>query len=121
MHQPRKAFYPTLETFGYRNHEFYRYRDAYLPSDNEEEIVRIIADAARDYKAKEMGEFRIGIRTPTPTDAEIVVSKLLANGNLSRLIERAKASLKKKDDIALLDGNLSISRSYTGVFTINFK
>ncbi len=121
MHIPNKEKYPSLETFNYTNHEYYRYHNAYLRTYNEDEITRIIADAAKRYDKKEMGVFNVSMRFPTEKDGSIAKNKLLSNGNLSRLMGRAKDSLKKKEHKKLLEGSYSISSSYNGVITINIS
>jgi transglutaminase/protease-like cytokinesis protein 3 len=121
MHQPSKHLYPSLETFRYTSHEYFRYRNAYLRSYNEAEIARIIADAAMNYDRKELGDFAVGIRFPTENDATVAMNKLLVNGNLSRLVGKAKESLKKKEHLALLEGTPAIWPTYSGVLYIRFS
>lgn len=118
MHCPRKELYPDLNLFHNSNHEYFRYRNAYLKHYDEEEITRIICEAASNYDAKAMGDFAIGIRLPTLTDAEIVTEKLLSGGNLSRLIGLAKAKVNKKKQAELLEGRFCIATGYSGVIYI---
>lgn len=117
-HTPSKKWYPSLKLFTNSESEYFRHRNAFLRSYNEEELVRIIAEAAESYNKKEMGSFQIGIRFPTLIDANVAKDRLLSSGNLSRLIGKAKETLTKKDQIALLEGNFAIQPTDTGVIYI---
>ena len=117
-HTPSKKWYPSLKLFTNSESEYFRHKNAFLRSYNEEELVRIIAEAAESYKKKEMGNFSIGIRFPTLIDANVAKDRLLSSGNLSRLIAKAKEQLSKKDQIALLEGSFAIQPTETGVIYI---
>lgn len=121
MHIPRASYYPTLEQFRHTNHEYYRYRKAYLPSYNEAEIIRIFAETAMAYDEKEMGEFTVGIRFASQAAGTLAHDKLLAQGTIYRLIRKAKEEVTKKQKAKLLDRKCLIYPvSETGVLLIRF-
>ena len=94
-HIPRKELYPTLETFHYNTHEYFRYHKAYLTKYNEEEIVRILADAALAYKEKN-GDFIVGIRFVDRTQMEYARHRLVEKKELFTLLAKAQDSVKKR-------------------------
>ncbi len=121
MHTTNKQLYPTLEPFNYSNHEYYRYRNAYLRCYNEEQIIEGIARSAKEYEPKEMGDFTVSFRFPSVEYAQVARQKLLSNGTVSRLIDTAKTQLKKKNEAKVLENKgISIGISYSGVLTIFF-
>ncbi len=122
LHRPNQSLYPLLEKFKHTNHEYYRFRQAYLRSYNEAEIIRIIADAASAYDPKEMGEFTAGMRFATPGAAALAYAKLSANGTLTRVIKRAQDAVTKKGKAELL--NRPFQMPYpgeSGVLFIRFE
>ncbi len=121
MHIPRANYYPTLEKFKHTNHEYYRYRKAYLPSYNEAEIIRIIADAAMAYNENEMGEFTVSIRFASQAAGTLAHDKLLAQGTIYRLIEKAKEEVTKKQAKVLERSCGIYPVSETGVLLIRFN
>lgn len=121
MHIPNSTFYPKLENFKYSNHEYFRFRNAYLLSYNEGNIIRIIADAALAYDEKEMGEFRVGIRFASAAAARQAYSMLNSKNRLRTVISRAKETVSKKSRAELLDRDCQIFYPQeTGVLNIRF-
>jgi len=105
MHYPRDEFYPGLERFGHTNHEYYRYHNAYLQRYDEEEIVRIIAEAAMRHDEKEMGRFIVSFRCYNGELLQYVVKSLMANGKFSKLVAQAKTKVaaQKKSAVKYLE------------------
>ena len=124
MHQPRRELYPTLEKFKYTNHEYYRYHKAYLKSYNEEELVRIFADAALAYDDKTMGNFSVSFRCYDSNLLTHVIETLRTKGKISDIISRAKekAAQTNKKAAKLLDRELKCwwPDTQTGVVTYCF-
>lgn len=99
MHIPRKILYPSLETFGYTKYEFFRYHKAYLTRYNEEEIIRIFADAAATYKPKN-GTFVVGMRFINGAQMEFAKRRLVDNGELASILVKASQKLAKNKKAA---------------------
>ena len=118
MHIPRRDFYPTLEKFNYTNHEYFRYHNAYLKSYNEQEIIRIFADAALAYNEEEMGRFTVGFRCADGTLAKHIYNVLMTRGKWQEILKKASARAANTDKKAakLLDVNniLGLCRENTG-------
>ena len=96
-HTPNKTFYPDLEEFHYTNHEYFRYHNAYLKSYNENELVRIFADAALAYDPKEMGDFSVDVRFATSDLAKYAQATM----NIGAIVEKAKTIVAKKNKKAV--------------------
>jgi hypothetical protein len=119
MHTPNKNLYPDVEKFSHTNHEYFRYHNAYLKSYNENELVRIFAEAAVAYDPKTMGNFSVDIRCSSGILAKYVAS----TANVPLIIDKAKASISKKNKKAakLLDGYKGYyPGDYTGVVKFLF-
>ena len=110
-HIPRASLYPNLERFNYKNHEYYRYHNAYLTSYNENEIARIFAEAALAYDKDEMGEFEVGFRCTNSQLLAYVIKNLDTNGKIFEVVSKARelAAKKNKKAAKLLEVR-SISR-----------
>ena len=122
LHIPRAEIYGKVEQFSYKNHEYFRYHNAYLKAYNESEIIRIIADAAKAYDKKEMGGFDVGIRFASASDAILAYSQLTSGDNAARLVGQAAKLLKKKAHVQLLQSNFDVSQpSYSGVIYLRFN
>ena len=96
LHTPRTSLYPDLEKFVSTNHEYFRFRKAYLTRYNEEQIVNVIAQSAISYDEKEMGAFSIGFRCSNQELARYVTNQLLIRSNFDRIMNKAKLIVKKK-------------------------
>ena len=125
FHQPRKELYPTLETFEYKNHEYYRYHNAYIRSYNEEDLVKIFAESAINYDQDEMGKFIVSFRCSDVTLMKHVISVLSAKGKIFDVVAKAKqkAAQKSKKAAKLFDRTLEghIADEYTGVVRYYFE
>ncbi len=97
MHCPRAEFYPKLEKFGYTNHEYYRYHNAYLDKYDESELCRIIAEAAINYDKDTMGNFTIGIRCSSVALRNHICKTILSNGRMSGILDKATEQIPKRD------------------------
>ncbi len=124
-HIPRASLYPTLEKFNYTNHEYFRYHNAYVQSYDENELSRIISDAAIRYNPKEMGDFDVQIRCSDSELMKYIIDMLNSNGRIHDVIKCAKeetAGRKKKALKWLELGCHSISRDEnSAVMTLLFN
>ena len=97
LHIPRKEYYPTLEEFRYTNHEYYRYHNAYLKSYNEQDVVRIFADAALAYDEEEMGAFTASFRCSDGALANHIQGILSTKGKVFEIARKASVLAAKTD------------------------
>ncbi len=97
-HIPRKEIYQGLKEFNFTNHEYYRYHKAYLKSYDENELIRIFAEAALRYDEETMGDFSVSLRC---NDAKVAkhIQNVLMNGRwhyiISEATSKAEAANKK--------------------------
>ncbi len=95
-HVPNKQYYPDLEEFKDTNHEYYRFRKAYLVRYDENLIANIFARTAMNYNPKEMGDFTISFRCHDKALVNYVCNQLKNGTNMLRIVEKAKALCKKR-------------------------
>jgi len=96
FHIPRKEYYPGLETFAYTAKEYFRYRNAYLNKYSEEDLVRIFAEAAIEYRADKHGDFDVGIRFINGKEAKYAHDRMLKKGDLNIILQKASEKISKK-------------------------
>ena len=97
FHIPKKELYPNLETFQYTNHEYYRYHNAYLKSYQEQELVRIFAEAALAHDEEEMGRFVVSFRCSDGSLVQHVADALGSKNKIFEIIAKATAVVSAKD------------------------
>lgn len=96
FHSPNSKLYPELEEFKDTNHEYFRFRKAYLIRYDEEAIVNVFASTAETYDEKEMGSFTVGFRCHDEALARYVTSQLLNRATLKRILDKASAKVRKR-------------------------
>ncbi len=124
FHTPYGFLYPDLEKFDSTNHEYFRFRKAYLTRYNEDQIVNVFAQTSLNYNEKEMGTFTIGFRCYNQELARYIVSQLLNKRTLDRIILKAKTIVKKKKSSAVKYLNkefIGIESSKSATFYVCFK
>ncbi len=87
---PDRKVFPMLEELTAQKHEYFRYHDAYFTRYEEERIAKAFAEGVL------RGDKAAGIRC----DSEMVFQKVLSmlnNGGWSRVIEKARAVIAKKN------------------------
>ncbi len=123
-HTPNSSLYPDLDEFTSTNHEYFRFRKAYLTRYNEEQIVNVFVQTALNYNEKEMGNFTVGFRCYNQELTRYIVNQLLIKGNFDRIMQKAKAIVKKKKLSALKYLNkqfIGIETSNSATFYVCFK
>ena len=124
FHTPNTVMYPNLEKFVSTNHEYFRFRKAYLTRYDEDQIVNVFAQTAITYNPKEMGAFTIGFRCYNQKLVQYVVNQLINERNFDRIMQKAKAIVKKKKFTALKYLNkqfAGIEPSNSSTFYVCFK
>ncbi len=96
LHTPSSRLYPNLEKFVSTNHEYFRFKKAYLTRYNEEQIVNVFAQTALTYNEKEMGSFMVGFRCQSTELKDYIVNQLYNKNNYNRIIMKARAIVKGK-------------------------
>lgn len=119
-HTPNKTYYPDLEEFKDTNHEYFRFRKAYIVRYDESILANIFARTAMSYDPKEMGSFTIGLRCHDTNLMNYVYKQLTNSGNMMKVVEKAKALCKKKQTKKLFTNSFSI-RSNPEAATIYVK
>lgn len=123
-HTPSESLYPDLEEFTFTNHEYFRFRKAYLIRYDEEQIVNVFAQTAIHYDPKEMGSFTIGFRCYNQELAKYIISQICIDTNYYRIIKKAKDIVRKKKRSAVkyLEMDFAgIEPSTSATFYVCFK
>lgn len=113
FHSPNSKLYPDLEEFKDTNHEYFRFRKAYLIRYDEDAIVNVFASTAESFDEKEMGSFTVGFRCHDSALARYVSSQLLNPTTLKRILTKALAKVKKRSAVK------NLKRAFLGVETTN--
>ncbi len=113
FHSPNSRLYPELEEFKDTNHEYFRFRKAYLVRYDEEAIVNVFASAASTYDEKEMGSFTVGFRCHDLALARYVSSQLRNGATLKRVLDKACRKVKNRAAVK------NLKRECLGVETSN--
>ncbi len=123
LHMPNSEFYPNLEEFTATNHEYFRFRKAYLTRYDEQAIVNVFANTALSYDQKEMGNFTIGFRCNDKALARYVVSQICVATNYDRIISKAIDIVKKKkrSAVKLLSKPFKGIATHETTFYVHFK
>ena len=111
FHSPNSTLYPDLEEFKDTNHEYFRFRKAYLIRYDEDAIVNVFASTADSYDEKEMGSFTVGFRCHDEALARYVTSQLLNATTLKRILTKASAKVKKRSAAK------NLKRAFAGIET----
>ena len=123
-HTPNKKLYPDLEEFTDTNHEYFRFRKAYLLRYDENAIANVFANTAMTYNPKEMGNFSIGFRCHDKALMSYTVNQLSNRATMNRVVAKAKdlCKRKKRQVSKLFTNTFEIkSNPVTAVFDIYFK
>ena len=123
-HTPSKELYPELEEFKDTNHEYFRFRKAYLLRYDENILASVFAKTAMAYNAKEMGNFSIGFRCHDKSLMNYVVGQISNGAIMNRIVNKAKdlCGKKKKQLSKLFTNSFQIKpNSDTAVFYVCFK
>lgn len=121
-HTPNKELYPNLEEFKDSNHEYFRFRKAYLVRYDENIIANVFAQTAKVYDPKEMGNFSIGFRCHDTALMKYVIAQISNGITMNRIVTKAKSICKKKKFSKLFTDTFQIMPNpATGVFYVNFK
>ena len=122
FHTPNSELYPDLEEFRDTNHEYFRFRKAYLVRYDEDAIVNVFASSAETYDEKEMGSFTVGFRCHDGALARYVSSQLLNGANLKRILDKASKKVKKKSQARNLRREcLGVETTKAGTVYVCFK
>lgn len=124
LHTPSSELYQDLEKFTSTNHEYFRFRKAYLTRYNEEQIINVFAQTALTYNPKEMGTFAVGFRCQNDDLAKYIINQMINNRTFDRIIQKAKAIVKAKKSSAVKYLNkefLGIEPSSSATFYCCFK
>ncbi len=122
-HTPDKEFYPGLEEFKDTNHEYFRFRKAYLVRYDENIMANVFAQTAKVYNPKEMGNFSIGFRCHDKALMNYIVGQITNGSTMNRIVNKAKAICGKKSKASKLFTNTFQIKPNpaTAVFYISFK
>lgn len=123
-HTPNKEYFPDLEEFKDTNHEYFRFRKAYLLRYDENIMADVFAQTAKTYDKKEMGNFAVGFRCHDVSLMNYVVGQINNKVTMKRIINKAMelCGRKKKQLSKLFTDDFQIKpNSATGVFYIYFK
>ena len=112
MHRPEKKYYPTLETFRYTNHEYYRFHNAYVTSYDEQKIIDIFVKTAIDHDEETMGNFAVGIRCANPDLCAYIKDQLWDKNQIHRIVSAAKQKLAKNKKAAARFADSQFFMSY---------
>ncbi len=96
FHSPNSKLYPELEEFKDTNHEYFRFKKAYLIRYDEDAIINVFASTASTFDEKEMGAFTVGFRCHDEALARYVTSQLLNRANFDRIINKAMSKVKNR-------------------------
>ena len=124
LHTPSSELYPDLEKFTSTNHEYFRFKKAYLTRYNEDQIVNVFAQTAITYDPKEMGNFTVGFRCQNDELCRYIKTQLLNARTFERIIQKAKAIVKSKKSSAVKYLNktfIGIEPSKSATFYCCFK
>ncbi len=124
FHTPNAKLYPELEEFKDINHEYFRFRKAYLVRYDEEAIINVFASTAIGFDEKEMGAFTVGFRCHDQALMRFIVNQIRTKSNFDRIISKAKAIVKakKRSAVKYLEKDfLGIESTKASTFYVCFK
>lgn len=114
-----------MEEFRSKNHEYYRFHNAFVTRYDKEQIAEIFARSARDYKEKEMGRFVVSFRCFNGELAKYIEHMLMEKGDILQIVKKAKNIAQRygKNVVKLLERELegSIPDVDAGVLYYSFK
>lgn len=109
-HTPNSQTYPDLEELKDTNHEYFRFRKAYILRYDMNQIAEAFAHAAMTYDPKEMGNFSIGFRCHDKALMKYVVGQITNATNMRKVVAKAKDLCKKR--------KRQVSKLFTNSFQI---
>ena len=95
-HIPSHVVYPWFKKELKANrHEYYRYRNCFISRYNEDDLVRVFVNNAKEYDPVEDGRFSVSFRCTSAELANQIIDMLRTPSNYVRIINKAKLSLEK--------------------------